>query len=50
MIVFRDTLILASANVLTSLYAATTIFATLGFMSRRLGVDISAVVKNGEYK
>ncbi|KAM7542662.1 hypothetical protein Aperf_G00000016847 [Anoplocephala perfoliata] len=44
---FRDTLLFATMNTFTSLFAGCIIFCTLGFMSETLGVPIEDVAESG---
>ena len=43
-------MIVALVNTFTSIYAGISVFATLGFMAKRLGREIETVVKGGTAK
>lgn len=46
--VVRNTFIITSANVLTSIFAGFVIFAYLGYLAYITGQDVSDVVSEGE--
>ena len=45
---FRDAIFVAVLNCITSVYSGFVIFAVLGYMSERTGLDVSKVAEYGE--
>ena len=44
---FRDAIIVATGDCLTSIFAGFVIFAIIGYMAKDMGVDISEVATQG---